>query len=59
MEQLAKKLMNWASILEDGAREQALRTAGLPFIHPWVALMPDAHQERAPPSVPSFRHSVP
>ena len=44
MEQLAKKLMNWASILEDGAREQALRTAGLPFIHPWVALMPDAHQ---------------
>ena len=44
MEQLAKKLMNWASILEDGTREQALRTASLPFIHPWVALMPDAHQ---------------
>ena len=43
MEQLAKKLMNWASILEDGTREQALRTASLPFIHPWVALMPDAH----------------
>ncbi len=44
MEQLARKLMNWASILEDGTREQALRTASLPFIHPWVALMPDAHQ---------------
>jgi tRNA-splicing ligase RtcB len=44
VEQLAKKLMNWASILEDGTREQALRTASLPFIHPWVALMPDAHQ---------------
>ncbi len=44
MEQLAKKLMNWASILEDGARDQALRTASMPFIHPWVALMPDAHQ---------------
>ncbi len=43
MEQLAKKLMSWASILEDGTREQALRTASLPFIHPWVALMPDAH----------------
>ena len=46
MEQLAKKLMNWASILEDGTREQALRTASLPFIHPWVALMPDAHLGR-------------
>ncbi len=44
MERLAKKLMNWASVLEDGTREQALRTASLPFIHPWVALMPDAHQ---------------
>jgi tRNA-splicing ligase RtcB len=44
VEQLARKLMNWASILEDGTREQALRTASLPFIHPWVALMPDAHQ---------------
>ena len=46
MEQLAKKLMSWASILEDGTREQALRTASLPFIHPWVALMPDAHLGR-------------
>jgi len=46
VEQLAKKLMNWASILEDGTREQALRTASLPFIHPWVALMPDAHLGR-------------
>ena len=27
MEQLAKKLMSWASILEDGTREQAERTA--------------------------------
>jgi tRNA-splicing ligase RtcB len=46
VEQLTKKLMNWASILEDGTREQALRTASLPFIHPWVALMPDAHLGR-------------
>ena len=30
-------------ILDDATREQALRTAQLPFIHPWVALMPDAH----------------
>jgi tRNA-splicing ligase RtcB (3'-phosphate/5'-hydroxy nucleic acid ligase) len=44
MEHLAKKLINWASILEPGAREQALRTASMPFIWPHLALMPDAHQ---------------
>ncbi len=43
MEQLTKKLMSWASILEDKTREQAQRTATLPFIFPHVALMPDAH----------------
>ncbi len=42
-QQLSQKLMNWASILENGTRAQAERTASLPFIHPWVALMPDAH----------------
>ena len=44
MEHLAKKLINWASILEPGAREQAQRTASMPFIWPHLALMPDAHQ---------------
>ena len=43
MEQLSKRLMNWASILEDNTREQAERTSAMPFIHPHVALMPDAH----------------
>jgi tRNA-splicing ligase RtcB len=43
MEQLTKRLMNWASILEDNTREQAERTSTMPFIHPHVALMPDAH----------------
>jgi tRNA-splicing ligase RtcB len=43
MEQIAKGLLSWASILEDQAREQALRTASLPWIRPHVALMPDAH----------------
>ncbi len=47
MDRLSKKLMNWASILDDATREQALRTAQLPFIHPWVALMPDAHLGKA------------
>jgi tRNA-splicing ligase RtcB len=44
MEQLAKKLMSWASILEPQTREQAQRTAAMPFIWPHLALMPDAHQ---------------
>ncbi|WP_222849535.1 RtcB family protein [Trebonia kvetii] len=43
MEQLAKKLMNWASILEDETSAQARRTATMPFIWPHLALMPDAH----------------
>jgi tRNA-splicing ligase RtcB len=43
VEQLAKKLMNWASILEDQTSEQARRTASMPFIWPHLALMPDAH----------------
>jgi tRNA-splicing ligase RtcB (3'-phosphate/5'-hydroxy nucleic acid ligase) len=43
MEHLAKKLINWASILEPQTREQAQRTASMPFIWPHLALMPDAH----------------
>jgi len=42
-EHLAPKLINYASILEDATREQAIKTASMPFIHPHVALMPDAH----------------
>jgi tRNA-splicing ligase RtcB (3'-phosphate/5'-hydroxy nucleic acid ligase) len=44
VEQIGKKLFNWASILEPEAREQALSTASMPFIYPHLALMPDAHQ---------------
>ncbi len=43
VEKLSDKLLNWASILDDETRRQAERTARLPFIHPHVALMPDAH----------------
>ncbi|MGY1738033.1 RtcB family protein [Geodermatophilus sp. SYSU D00684] len=43
MEKISERLLSWASILEDATREQAERTASLPFIHPHVALMPDAH----------------
>jgi tRNA-splicing ligase RtcB len=43
MEQISKKLMNWASVLDEGTLEQARRTSQLPFIYPHLALMPDAH----------------
>jgi tRNA-splicing ligase RtcB len=43
MEQISKRLMNWASVLEDKTREQAVTTSQMPFIHPHLALMPDAH----------------
>jgi tRNA-splicing ligase RtcB len=43
METITARLLSWASILEDSTREQALRTAEMPFIHPHLALMPDAH----------------
>jgi len=43
METISPKLLNWASILDDKTREQAVMTASLPFIYPHLALMPDAH----------------
>ncbi len=43
METINSRLINWASILDDKTREQALATARLPFIYPHLALMPDAH----------------
>lgn len=43
MERFSNRLLSWASILDDQTREQALATSRLPFIHPHVALMPDAH----------------
>jgi tRNA-splicing ligase RtcB (3'-phosphate/5'-hydroxy nucleic acid ligase) len=43
MEHITAKLISWASILEDGTRRQAMTAATMPFIHPHLALMPDAH----------------
>lgn len=43
MERINDKLLSWASILDWGTREQALKTASMPFIYPHLALMPDAH----------------
>jgi tRNA-splicing ligase RtcB len=43
MQQISKRLLSWASIVEPGTLAQAELTATLPFIHPHVALMPDCH----------------
>ena len=43
MEKITPKRLSWASILEQGTRDQAVTTASMPFIHPHLALMPDAH----------------
>jgi tRNA-splicing ligase RtcB len=43
VERLSDKLLNWASILDEVTLRQAENTASLPFVHPHVALMPDAH----------------
>jgi len=43
MHRISDRLLNWASILDDVTLEQARRTSEMPFIHPHLALMPDAH----------------
>jgi tRNA-splicing ligase RtcB len=43
VEKISARLISWASILEDGTREQAVTASTMPFIFPHVALMPDAH----------------
>lgn len=41
--QIAPKVLNWASILDDNVRVQAEQAASMPFVQPHIALMPDAH----------------
>jgi tRNA-splicing ligase RtcB len=43
MEQISKGLLSWASILDPATRAQAVTASRMPFIHPHIALMPDAH----------------
>ncbi|SLG39913.1 RNA-splicing ligase RtcB [Mycobacteroides abscessus subsp. abscessus] len=40
---MTARLVNFASILDDTTRQQAEALAELPFVHPHIALMPDAH----------------
>ncbi|GEM_PF-4629668 len=43
MERLSDRLLAWASLIDDKTVEQARTSARMPFIHPHLALMPDAH----------------
>ncbi|MGN6219532.1 MAG: RtcB family protein [Microbacterium sp.] len=43
MERLSDRLLSWASLIDDKTVEQARTSARMPFIHPHLALMPDAH----------------
>ena len=43
MERINERLLSWASILDEQARQQAITASGMPFVHPHIALMPDAH----------------
>ena len=37
-------IKSWCMAPEEGAINQAINLANLPFVHRWVALMPDTHQ---------------
>jgi len=43
MRRISKTLFNWASILDAQTEAQAVTASRMPFIHPHIALMPDAH----------------
>jgi tRNA-splicing ligase RtcB len=43
METLSARLLSWASLIDEKTVEQARTSARMPFIHPHLALMPDAH----------------
>ncbi|SKU71513.1 RNA-splicing ligase RtcB [Mycobacteroides abscessus subsp. massiliense] len=43
MQRINNHLINFASQIDDNTIEQAKETASMPFVHPHVALMPDAH----------------
>lgn len=43
MERLSTQLLSWASMIDEKTLDQAHTTARMPFIHPHLALMPDAH----------------
>lgn len=46
MQKLNDRLYSWASIIDPQTRKQAEVASTMPFIHPHLALMPDAHLGR-------------
>ena len=43
MQKVTDKLINWASIVEEEALNQAKNTSSMDFVYPHLALMPDVH----------------
>src|SRR3954469_14059109 len=43
MQEISKRLLNWASIIAPTTQAQAEVTSTMPFIYPHLALMPDCH----------------
>jgi len=43
VKQISARLISWASVIEENTLQQAVKTSSMPFIHPHLALMPDAH----------------
>jgi tRNA-splicing ligase RtcB len=43
VQKINDKLLSWASMLDPATLEQAVQTASMPFVQPYLALMPDAH----------------
>ncbi|MBE9403537.1 RtcB family protein [Brachybacterium sp. p3-SID1565] len=43
IQRITDELYNWASVLDEATLEQARTTAGMPFVPPHLASMPDAH----------------
>jgi tRNA-splicing ligase RtcB len=43
METLSNRLLSWASLIDEKTLDQARTASSMPFIHPHLALMPDAH----------------
>jgi tRNA-splicing ligase RtcB len=43
MQKVNDTLLSWASIIEENTLKQAVTASRMPFIHPHIALMPDAH----------------
>jgi tRNA-splicing ligase RtcB len=43
MERITDRLFSWATLVEENTLAQARTSSSMPFIHPHLALMPDAH----------------